>query len=369
MGHFAGNTPSNTTTGNESRNRSNNDAAIVGAFAELAPEFSIVIPTRRRLELLLELLHRLDNMKGPSKEVIVVDDASESRICDVVRCRFPHVRVLRNQAPRGFDSLGDAVEMARGTYVVQLDDDAYPQEDTLQRLRSHFEERGPTLAMIAMPFVEPESGRNAYSPYLPEVPAGETFAPANGFIAGAVAVRREAALQVPLSPRGYFMYETEVPTAIEYLKRDWEIDYLPSAKVFHIWEAKGRKSEARQAYLSLRNDLVTINKYFLGWRRREMLVGRYLAGFMHLLSAGKPHQVLGARRSALQMLKRDVTENATTGSRSRDRADRGEVLLPRKVRERVYSSFDGLTLLTFFGESNRRRLAWLLGFLPVDQSA
>lgn len=380
MGDLPGNQASIGTTGKIARQASE---AVVGAFSEEVPAFSIVIPTRERLELLLQLLERLHQLQGPSREVIVVDDASHYRSCDVVRRRFPQVRVLRNERSRGFDSLPDAVDMARGKFVLQLDDDAYPAEDTLERLEEHFEARGEQLAMVAMPFIEPESGRIGYSPYLPEVPEGATFAPARGYIAGAVAVRREAASEVPLSPQGYFMYQTEVPTAIEYLRRGWEIDYLPAAKVFHLWEANGRKAGERQAYLSLRNDLVTINRYFSGWRRLEMLAGRYISGFFHLLTAGSPRKLLVARNDALEMLTSGASGDDAPdddahreGAREEGVRERGvreapglSAELSPEVQERVYKSFDGLTVLTLLGETNRRRLAWYLGRLPVDQSA
>ena len=42
----------------------------------LPPEFSVIVPTHRRRELLDRLLVLLREQPGPSREVIVVDDAS-----------------------------------------------------------------------------------------------------------------------------------------------------------------------------------------------------------------------------------------------------------------------------------------------------
>lgn len=317
------------------------------------PDFSVIIPTRHRRELLIGLLERLTKLPGPSREVIVLDDASVDGTNGALKERFPEVKIIRSAEPLGFDAIPGAVEVSRGRFVMQLDDDAYPDEGTLQLVSDHFERRGPELGLVAMPFIEPESGRMGYHPYFPSLPQGVDHGPARGFTAGAVAVRREAALELPLSPPGYFMYETEVPATIEFLRAGWEVDFLPGARVFHLWNAR-RKVEERAAYLALRNDLVTIRRYFSGWRRTEMLVGRYIAGVVHLSAAGTPLAVLEARREAWEMLNGRYQEPEE---------------VPAEVLARVYPSFDGLTLMTLFGETNRRRVAWFLGRLPIDQIA
>ncbi|MEX2535991.1 MAG: glycosyltransferase [Trueperaceae bacterium] len=318
------------------------------------PDFSIIIPTHRRRELLLGLLARLRLLSGPTHEVIVIDDASSDGTAEALRKDFPEVKVMRNSEPLGFDALPEAVALARGRFIIQLDDDAYPAGDALKKVLEHFERRGPTVGVVAMPFVEAKSGRLGYSPYFPALRNGATYGPARGFAAGAVAVRREAALEIPLSPPGYFMYETEVPATIEFLRNGWEVDFLPDARVFHIWEARGRQVGARSAYLGLRNDIVTIKRYFQGWRRAEMLMGRYITGFLHLLAAGRPGLMVRAGREAREMLS-SLPEDGES--------------VPKEVLDRVYPSFDGLTLMTIFGETNRRRLAWFLGRLPIDQVA
>ena len=267
----------------------------------------------------------------------------------MLKTDFPEVKVCRYDTPRGFDGLGDAVKLATGNLVFELDDDAYPHKDTLSKVVAHFERRGETLGMVALPFVEPVSGRRAYTPYLPEVRAGDTYAPARGFFAGAVVFRREVLAAVPLSPPGYFMYATEVPTVVEVLEHGWEADFLPDAPVYHLYQARAG-IKPQQAYLPFRNDLVTMLRYFDGLERLEMLAGRYLAGFFHLAAAGRPQDVFRVGRDARALAAR---------------------LGPREVsaatRARVYPAFAGTTLRTFFSEANRRRVAYALGKLPIDQ--
>lgn len=312
------------------------------------PVVTFLIPTHARRDTLRRLLERLENLPGPAREVVVVDDASQDGTREMLTS-FPEVKVRRYDTPRGFDGLGDALELVTGDLVFELDDDAYPHDDTLAKVVAHFERRGETLGLVALPFVEPASGRRAYTPYLPEVRAGDSYAPARGFFAGAVVFRREVTAAVPLSPPGYFMYATEIPTVAEVLEHGWEADYLPDAPVYHLYQARA-SIKPHQAYLPFRNDLVTIVRYFRGLERLEMLAGRYLAGFFHLAAAGRPQDIFRVGQDARALILR-LGPRATSAA----------------TRARVYPAFAGTTLRTLFSEANRRRVAYALGRLPIDQ--
>lgn len=313
-------------------------------------DISVIIPTHRRRDLLADHLRRLRAQPGPSLEIIVIDDASTDGTAEMLRDAFPDVRTLRNDVPRGFDALPDAIAMTRGELILQLDDDAYPAPGSLEKIVEHFARRGPKLGLLALPFVEPRSGRTIQTNYLPDLPAGATYGPTPGFLAGAAVFRREAATAIPPSPAGYFMFQTEPAALIEYLAAGWEADFLATAPLYHVWAGRGRKMSPSTAFLPLRNDIVTIRRYFHGWRRFEMLVGRYLTGFIHLSATGHPEQWFEAVRDAERMLAR----------------------LPRKrvspeVLRRVYACFIGTTLTTLVSWINVRRVAWLFGWLPVDR--
>lgn len=317
-------------------------------------DLSIIIPTHKRCDILRQLLGRLLALREVTLELIVLDDASSDGTREML-AEFPTVTVIRNDTPQGFDALPAAIAKAHSDWLLFLDDDAYPAPGSLANIMAHIQQRGDGLGVIALPFTQPSSQRLSYTPYFPAVPAGVDFVPTRAYHAGAVAIRRTAAVHIPPSPMGYFMYETEIPAIIEYLDQGWEADYLPSAPIYHLWDSRaakgGKKVNANAAYLPFRNDLVTIGRYFRGWRRIEMLVGRYVTGFVHLAAAGEPLALVRAHHEAQSMLAEHPTRQVN-----------------QEVLERVYPCFEGLTLLTFFSETNRRRVAWFLGFLPIDQT-
>jgi len=97
------------------------------AIDRTAPEVTFILPTRDRRPVLEDCLGRL--LAAPhrfSHETIVLDNASSDGTADMVRERFPGVRleVLRSNLGAASRNLG--LRLARGRYVVMLDDDSYP---------------------------------------------------------------------------------------------------------------------------------------------------------------------------------------------------------------------------------------------------
>src|SRR4051794_27652956 len=86
---------------------------------------SVIIATYNARRLLADCLASIDeNPPSEPYEVIVVDDASADGTSEMVRARFPGVRLLRNEVNRHYAfSNNRAFEYARGEYVLLLNND------------------------------------------------------------------------------------------------------------------------------------------------------------------------------------------------------------------------------------------------------
>lgn len=93
----------------------------------MSVEFSVVIPTYRRPQELLEAVHSVLGQLEVTVEVIIVDDSPEGSACAVVgRLNDPRVTYLRTPKPTGgvpsvVRNLG--FPYANGIFVHFLDDD------------------------------------------------------------------------------------------------------------------------------------------------------------------------------------------------------------------------------------------------------
>ncbi|MCL5783778.1 MAG: glycosyltransferase family 2 protein [Patescibacteria group bacterium] len=108
-------------------------------------KISIVIPNWNGAEKLLRNLPQVLEAARFNKveEVIVSDDASSDESVQIIKSRFPQVKLLESKASRnlGFSSNVDkGVKEVTGDLVVLLNTDAVPAKDFLKSVLLHFED-------------------------------------------------------------------------------------------------------------------------------------------------------------------------------------------------------------------------------------
>ena len=107
-----------------------------------APYFSVVIPTYKRLPMLLRVLDSLEGQQAaPEFEVIVIDDGSGDDTADVMQARRAEHYALSFQSQPNSGpgrARNHGVALATGRYVLFIGDDTVPEPHFLaQHARSH----------------------------------------------------------------------------------------------------------------------------------------------------------------------------------------------------------------------------------------
>jgi glycosyltransferase involved in cell wall biosynthesis len=108
------------------------------------PYFSVVIPTYKRLPMLLRVLDALDaQQSAPDFEVIVIDDGSGDDTVEMMQAsRAEHYALTFRSQPNAGPgrARNHGVSLASGRYVVFIGDDTVPEPAFLaQHARSHRE--------------------------------------------------------------------------------------------------------------------------------------------------------------------------------------------------------------------------------------
>lgn len=100
------------------------------------PDLSVVIVTYNVRAFLEQALRSVERAgAGLAVETFVVDNASVDGSVEMVRARFPDVRLIANEENAGFARANNqALRLARGRHVLLLNPDTIVQEDTFHTL-------------------------------------------------------------------------------------------------------------------------------------------------------------------------------------------------------------------------------------------
>ena len=103
--------------------------------AELPTVSIVFLVYNRREELRTSLREMLERADYPRErlDVVVVDNASEDGAAEMVRAEFPDVRLVEREVNCGVSGWNDGIPLARGEWVLLLDDDCYLPGDGLRR--------------------------------------------------------------------------------------------------------------------------------------------------------------------------------------------------------------------------------------------
>lgn len=213
------------------------------------PRVSFVLPTFNRRHVLLhsiEQIHRCGLLRDEF-EVLVVDNASTDGTAEAVRERFASVQLLRQASNRGACAKNAALAIARGEFVVFLDDDSYPEPGSLRPMISHFE-RAPYLGAAVFTITLPDGSR-------------ECSAYPNVCIGCGTGFRREALRQVGGLPEDFFMQAEEYDVSLRLLDAGWGVEPFDDLHVTHL-KTPASRFPGRIARLDARNNTLLAMRYF-----------------------------------------------------------------------------------------------------------
>ncbi len=219
------------------------------------PDVSVVVVTWNALPWLEQCL---DSVAG--REVVVVDHGSTDGTLDVVRERFPDVRVIEqeNKGMGGGNNAG--MRVMDGRYFFLLNSDAWVAEGALDKLIAFADEhpeaaivgpklvntdgtlqrsaRGePTLWRLATEYLfirklAPRSRR--LNPLYRGDFAHDRVEDVDWLFGPALLVRREAADAVGLFDEDFFMFSEEVDWMTRFRRAGWKVLFFPDAEVVHV---------------------------------------------------------------------------------------------------------------------------------------
>jgi N-acetylglucosaminyl-diphospho-decaprenol L-rhamnosyltransferase len=217
-------------------------------------EVTVVVATRNRRDRLFETI---PHHEGP---VILVDNGSDDGSPDAIEAAFPQVTVVRLGENRGAAARNTGVELARTPYVAFADDDSYWLPGSLAGAAALLREHQRVGLLSARVLVGPQARLDPVSAAMAAaplgVPEGAPGPAVLGFLACAVAVRRDAFLQVGGFNPKLHVYGEEALLAMDLAAAGWLQAYAPELTVRHLPLPTGRDNSARHR-IEARNRVLT----------------------------------------------------------------------------------------------------------------
>lgn len=240
-------------------------------------DLSIIIVSYNTCRLTLDCLQSVFNSESVfSYEVIVVDNASKDNSLQAIRGNFPQVRLIANGDNTGFAKANNqAIEIAKGRYVLLLNSDTIVQPDTFQTMVAYMDEHldlGMTGCKVILPdgsldkacrrgFPTPSASfyyAFGFSKLFPNNPRfnqyqlgyldeNETY-PVDCLVGAFMLVRQETIRQVGSLDETFFMYGEDIDWCYRIKQEGWGIQYHPATYIVHYKGASSRRKPFKIIY-------------------------------------------------------------------------------------------------------------------------
>lgn len=263
---------------------------MVEEQAELPPELplvSVVIPTRNRPDDLAITLQQLRKQDYEHLEVIVIDDASNPPLEEVVTRHWPEAEYIRHPECRGqCAGRSLAFERARGKYIVNLDDDScFTRIHELREAVGFLEGRSEIGILTFFVY----NGKQ-----LPENLQAEGEARyCVSYLAGGSVMRKEALATTGGYVEFFENHWEEEELSLRMLKAGWGIYYYPSVIIHHRVSPVSRRA-GRTWMRGLRNQLWAQVMHLPAARLPIEIGWKLVMGFRDCVAYLMPHRFLQA---------------------------------------------------------------------------
>lgn len=210
---------------------------------------SLVILTYKRKPLLLSLMDSYWALKDSLKEIIVVDNKSEEGLKEAIESKYPTVSVIELDQNVGTEGRNVGIKAASSDVIILLDDDVFdlsPKEIETILLRFESDKK---LAALCFKVVHAETNSLInWCHHKPKEIFSDSRFETYEITEGAVAVRRNAFLEVGGFPGHFFISHEGPDLALRLIDAGYSVWYEPEVVVKHHQSTLGRASWRRYYY-------------------------------------------------------------------------------------------------------------------------
>lgn len=254
-------------------------------------ELSVVIVNYNVKAYLEQCLRTVEKaMQGVEGEVFVVDNLSTDGSVEMVREKFPWVRLIANQDNVGFSRANNqAIREAQGDHVLLLNPDTVVGEDVFRSVID-FMNANPNIGGLGVKMIDgtghflPESKRGLPTPqvaffkiigltrlfpksrlfgryHLGHLPENEA-APIEILSGACMFLRRRTLEEVGLLDENFFMYGEDIDLSYRITLGGYQNWYYPAARIIHYKGESTKKSSVNYVFVFYNAMAIFAKKHF-----------------------------------------------------------------------------------------------------------
>ena len=223
-------------------------------------------------------------------EIFVVDNNSVDGSVDLVREKFPEVKLIANKENTGFSKANNqAIHLAQGNYILLLNPDTVVEEDTFEKT-VNFMNENPKAGGLGIRMIDgkgkflPESKRGFPSPmvaffkifglskifpksklfgkyhlgYLSEFETNEVDVLSGAFML----IRKETLDEVGYLDETFFMYGEDIDLSYRIILGGYKNYYFPKTKIIHYKGESTKKSSVNYVFVFYKAMIIFAEKHF-----------------------------------------------------------------------------------------------------------
>ncbi|GAF64993.1 glycosyl transferase [Bacillus sp. TS-2] len=240
-------------------------------------DISIIIVNYNTCDLTLQAINSVYNSKTSYHfEVFVVDNASVDNSVNLIKEKFPQVKLIENKENLGFSKANNqAIKLAKGKYVLLLNSDTIINTDTLEimtNLMNDDSKIGASGCKVVLPsgkldkackrgFPTPSASlsyflglsrlfpkKAAFNQYqLGHLDENEEYE-VDCLVGAFMLVRKKTINQVGMLDEDFFMYGEDIDWCYRIKNAGWKIYYYPETSITHYKGASSKKKPTKIIY-------------------------------------------------------------------------------------------------------------------------
>lgn len=269
------------------------------------PSLSVVIVSWNTKKLVCQCLESLEASRAHfPMEIILVDNASSDGTAEVVRGRFPHVRLVQNETNLGFakaNNIGIALSSAK--YVCLVNSDVVVPQGCLGKMLDYMDQH-PDIGMLGPKMILPDGtvgrscgrfptvwnwfcaalalssvfkGSKLFGDFMTTEMKYDKTVDVEVLTGWFWLVRREAIDQVGVLDDRFFIYGEDIDWPKRFHIGGWRVVFYSEAEAIHYCAASSARAPARFYVEMHRANLQYFRKHY----STPSVIGFWLAVWLH----------------------------------------------------------------------------------------